>query len=111
MKRLAREKYKQVEDVLPPTWNIAPSRPAWVVRGVGGELEPSALKWGFKDGNAAPGLAPINARVETAATRFLFRDAGRKRSSPVGRPVHPVRRKIRLLGAAVALPRSFCYHP
>jgi hypothetical protein len=38
MKRLAREKYKEVEDVLPPTWNLAPSRPAWVIRGVGGEL-------------------------------------------------------------------------
>jgi putative SOS response-associated peptidase YedK len=79
MKRIGRERYKQVESILPPTWNLAPSRPAWVIRGVEGELEPSALAWGFKDGTAAPALAPINARVETAATKFLFRDAWKKR--------------------------------
>jgi putative SOS response-associated peptidase YedK len=79
LKRLGLTERHKVLAELRPTWNLAPTRPAWVIRRVEDQIEPAALTWGFKDGSAAPGLAPINARVETAATKFLFRDAWRKR--------------------------------
>jgi putative SOS response-associated peptidase YedK len=37
------------------------------------------LKWGFRPDPTEKGLAPINARVETAAQKYLFRDAWKQR--------------------------------
>ncbi|MBV1835794.1 SOS response-associated peptidase [Acetobacter estunensis] len=70
----------------PPSWNIAPSQQAPVVR-----LKPETeerhldlLRWGFiphwaKDA----GRQPINARAETAATSSLFRSAFENRRALV----------------------------
>ena len=63
-----------------PTWNMAPTQPAMVVRRHPntGERRLDLLQWGLvphftKDLKAA--LRPINARAETAATSGIFRGA------------------------------------
>ena len=69
---------------LPPTWNMAPSQSAMVVRRhpESGERHLDLLRWGLmpyftKDLKTAP--KPINARSETAATSGLFRGALKQR--------------------------------
>ncbi len=64
----------------PPSWNVAPSQSALVVRRhpETGERRLDVLRWGLvpsfiKDLKAA--RKPINARSETAATTDLFRSA------------------------------------
>jgi putative SOS response-associated peptidase YedK len=74
-----------------PTWNMAPSREAPVVRIVGGERHLDALKWGLipyftKDLKKA--RKPINARSETVATSGMFREAFAKRRCLVPAPIY-----------------------
>jgi putative SOS response-associated peptidase YedK len=69
-----------------PSWNIAPSRQAPVIR-----LHPKTqerrldlLSWGFipywtKDKDLKTARKPINARVETAGTSPMFRSAFKER--------------------------------
>jgi putative SOS response-associated peptidase YedK len=59
-----------------PTWNLAPSRNALVFHdGDTGHLA-ELLQWGFLPAWADPkGQKPINARMETAATKPYFRKA------------------------------------
>jgi putative SOS response-associated peptidase YedK len=61
---------------LKPTWNLAPSRQALVFReGESGRMA-ELLHWGFLPAWADPkGQKPINARVETAASKPYFRKA------------------------------------
>jgi putative SOS response-associated peptidase YedK len=68
---------------LEPTWNMAPTKDAPVVRlHLSGERHLDALKWGLvpyftKDAKKA--RKPINARSETVATSRMFRAAFAKR--------------------------------
>jgi len=69
---------------IPPTWNMAPTQDAMVVRRHPdtGERHLDLLKWGLlpsftKDPVHAKG--PINARAETVATSGMFRSAFAKR--------------------------------
>jgi hypothetical protein len=57
-------------EAVAPTFNLAPSRLSWTIRAHERELEALRLERGF--GTDTP---PISARVETAATKFTFRDA------------------------------------
>jgi len=58
----------------PETWNLAPSAQSLVVRAKPIGLTSSWLSWGFHDSVDAM-LKPINARIETAASKPLFREA------------------------------------
>ena len=67
-----------------PSWNVAPSQPAMVVRWhpESGERRLDLLTWGLvphwtKD--LAKARKPINARAETVATSPMFRDAFHRR--------------------------------
>ena len=77
---------------LEPTWNMAPTRDAPVVRlSKEGERHLDALKWGLvpyftKDLKKA--RKPINARSETIATSGMFREAFAKRRCLVPAPVY-----------------------
>ena len=67
---------------LAPTWNMAPTMDAPVVRLIDGNRHLDALKWGLvpyftKDLKKA--RKPINARSETIATSGMFREAFAKR--------------------------------
>jgi putative SOS response-associated peptidase YedK len=74
-----------------PTWNMAPSREAPVVRLVAGQRHLHALKWGLvpyftKDLKKA--RKPINARSETIATSGMFKAAFASRRCLVPAPVY-----------------------
>src|ERR1700686_305439 len=76
-----------------PTWNMAPTRNAPVVRldPMTGERHLDALKWGLvpyftKDLKKA--RKPINTRSETVATSGMFREAFAKRRCLVPAPVY-----------------------
>jgi putative SOS response-associated peptidase YedK len=78
---------------LEPTWNMAPTRDAPVVRThpETGEHHLDALKWGLipyftKDLKKA--RKPINARSETVATSGMFREAFAKRRCLVPAPIY-----------------------
>jgi len=77
---------------LEPTWNLAPTRDAPVVRlSKDGERRLDALKWGLipyftKDLKKA--RKPINARSETVATSGMFKDAFARRRCLVPAPVY-----------------------
>jgi hypothetical protein len=77
---------------LEPTWNMAPTRDAPIVRlSKEGERHLDALKWGLvpyftKDLKKA--RKPINARSETIATSGMFREAFAKRRCLVPAPVY-----------------------
>jgi len=61
---------------LKPTWNVAPSRQALVLHDDDSGHVAELLHWGFLPSWADPAAAkPINARVETAATKPYFRHA------------------------------------
>ncbi len=68
---------------LPPSWNVAPTRSAWVVRrhAESGERHLDPLSWGLLPpwADAATARRPFNARSETAARLPTFRDALAKR--------------------------------
>jgi putative SOS response-associated peptidase YedK len=72
----------------PPTWNLAPTQPAPVIRlhPDSGERRLDLLTWGFlpswtKDATAV--RRPINARAETVGTSAMFRGAFAKRRALV----------------------------
>ncbi len=72
----------------PPSWNVAPTQPALVVRREprSGERHLDALHWGLLPRGAAPdGPRPFNARSETVRRLPLFRDAfaGRRAIVPI----------------------------
>ena len=77
---------------LEPTWNMAPTRDAPVVRlSKDGERHLDALKWGLipyftKDLKKA--RKPINARDDNVATSGMFREAFAKRRCLVPAPVY-----------------------
>ncbi len=77
---------------LEPTWNMAPTRDAPVVRlSREGERHLDALKWGLipyftKDLKKA--RKPINARSETVAKSGMFKEAFAKRRCLVPAPVY-----------------------
>jgi putative SOS response-associated peptidase YedK len=77
---------------LEPTWNMAPTRDAPVVRlSRDGERHLDALKWGLipyftKDLKKA--RKPINARSETIAKSAMFKEAFGKRRCLVPAPVY-----------------------
>jgi putative SOS response-associated peptidase YedK len=59
-----------------PTWNLAPSRKALVFRDGEASHLAEIFQWGLLPAWADPaGQKPINARVETAATKPYFRKA------------------------------------
>ena len=65
---------------LPPSWNVAPSNNAIVVRRhpETGERRLSLLRWGLIPswtGSKAKAFQPINARSETAGTSAMFKEA------------------------------------
>ncbi len=62
-----------------PVWNLAPSALAWTIRIIEAQPTASLLKWGFTQDSAAKGMAPINARVETAANKYMFKDSWNNR--------------------------------
>jgi len=67
---------------LTPRWNAAPRQPLTVVRATAGGRELTPLEWGLLPSWAKPdagGPRPINARLETAAAKPLFRAAWRRR--------------------------------
>ena len=68
----------------PPSWNVAPTQPALVVRRhfQTGERRLNPLLWGFipaSETDPRGGRRPINARSETVAGARMFRDAFRRR--------------------------------
>lgn len=60
------------------TCNLAPSTLSLVVRATPEGLSADWLTWGLEVGRTES-LRPINARVETAATKFTFREAWKSR--------------------------------
>ena len=66
-------------DPLPPSYNIAPSQAALVVRHQTGAHRVDLLTWGLVPGwMKEPGkIRPINARAETIHQKPMFRDAFR----------------------------------
>jgi putative SOS response-associated peptidase YedK len=76
---------------LQPTWNMAPTLGAPVVRRHGDERHLDVLKWGLvpsftKDIDRA--RKPINARCETVATSGMFRSAFAERRCLVPAPIY-----------------------
>lgn len=66
----------------PETWNLAPSTRSLVVRAISDGYTSSWLSWGFQTSPTAT-IKPINARIETAASKQLFREAWKTRRSVV----------------------------
>ena len=63
----------------PETWNLTPTTLSLVLRATSdGDKSADWLTWSFRDGSPSS-LKPINARVETAAKKPLFRDAWKNR--------------------------------
>jgi putative SOS response-associated peptidase YedK len=77
---------------LKPTWNMAPTMDAPVVRRhpESGERHLDALTWGFVPAftkSLKEARRPVNARAETVATSGMFRNAFAKRRCLVPAPV------------------------
>lgn len=59
-----------------PSWNVAPSKLAWVATRKDGLTAGQHMAWGFRPGWADGKMPrPINARVETAPTKPYFKKA------------------------------------
>jgi len=69
---------EEMETPRPETWNLAPSTRSLVVRAKPDGLASSWLSWGFQN-SATATVKPINARIETAASKPLFREAWKTR--------------------------------
>ena len=67
-------------DPLPPSYNIAPSQAALIVRHRDGAHRADALNWGLVPGwmKDSKKTRPINARAETIHEKPMFRDAFRR---------------------------------
>ena len=81
-----------------PSWNVAPTRDAPVIRRFKGEVRVDALRWGLvppwsKD--PSEGARMINARAETIAAKPAYRNAFRERRCLV-----PVRAFYEWMGPA-----------
>lgn len=67
---------EQLAEERPLTYNLAPSALSWVIREKEERPVPSLLKWGFKLEEGQTGRPPpINARIETASTKWPFKFA------------------------------------
>ena len=69
---------EEMEAPLPETWNLAPSTRSLVIRARPTGLASGWLSWGFHDSVDAL-VKPVNARIETAASKPLFREAWKTR--------------------------------
>ena len=70
--------YEEMEAPRPETWNLAPGTPSLVIRSKPNGLASNWLTWGFQTSTTAT-VKPINARIETAASKQLFREAWKTR--------------------------------
>jgi putative SOS response-associated peptidase YedK len=70
--------HEEIEATGPETWNLAPSTRSLVIRAEPHGLTSGWLSWGFQTSPTAT-LKPINARIETAASKSLFREAWKTR--------------------------------
>jgi putative SOS response-associated peptidase YedK len=70
--------HEEMEAPRPETWNLAPSTPSLIVRAKPDGLTSSWLSWGFQSSTTAA-VKPINARIETAASKSLFMEAWKTR--------------------------------
>ena len=61
----------------PETWNLAPSTASLTVRRRDNDLTGDWLTWGLDV--PVQGMKPINARIETALSKSLFRESWRSR--------------------------------
>ena len=73
---------QEPEQVLPPSWNVAPTDPVYAVLARGGTRSLRVLRWGLvpswaKDAKGAARL--INARSETLTSKPAFRSAYARR--------------------------------
>jgi putative SOS response-associated peptidase YedK len=62
----------------PETWNLAPSTSSLVVRAKDDGLITDWLFWGYQESSTAT-VSPINARIESAASKILFKGAWKAR--------------------------------
>jgi putative SOS response-associated peptidase YedK len=60
------------------SWNLAPSMKSLVVRQLPEGLVASDFTWGLNDGTSST-IRPINARIESAASKPIFRKAWKER--------------------------------
>ncbi len=94
-----------------PSWNVAPSQQAMVVRRhpETGERHLDLLQWGllpYWTKERAQARRPINARAETIATSPMFRQAFAKRRARVPAGVFYEWRKTRVAKQYVAIARN-----
>ena len=94
-----------------PTWNVAPSQQAMVVRRHPdtGERHLDLLQWGllpYWTKEPAQARRPINAKAETAATSLMFRQAFAKRRALVPAGIFYEWRKTRVTKHPFAIARS-----
>jgi putative SOS response-associated peptidase YedK len=59
--------------IRPETWNLSPTTQSLVVRQLENHLVADWLSWGLEV--KTTGMKPINARVETAESKPMFRDS------------------------------------
>jgi putative SOS response-associated peptidase YedK len=69
---------EEMESPRPETWNLAPSTRSLVILAKPTGLTSGWLSWGFQ-GSPHGALKPINARIETAASKPLFRESWKSR--------------------------------
>lgn len=65
-----------------PTWNLAPTQPAWTLVAEGSTVRAEPLRWGLVPpwaGDLKIGASMINARMETATVKPAFRNAWKSR--------------------------------
>ena len=70
--------YEEMEAPRPETWNLAPGTRSLVIRAKPNGLASNWLTWGFQTSTTAT-VKPINSRIETAASKQLFREAWKTR--------------------------------
>lgn len=71
-----------VEELLEPDYNVAPTKPVFIIVEANGERAMPVARWGLVPSwakDASVGARLVNARVETAAQKPSFRDSVAKR--------------------------------